>query len=205
MMIQERCPPHHCPIFISFRKMRSLGKSYKARINKTCYLWLYRQDQEGQANTVSGRGVQMCHAKDDTVLLHVNTNCKAAADIVQVNIQAHYNLFFLFEPIICEASFQGRTLCLRESQIPSYSVRLPWPNLSCCCWGWGGRRANFWAGINFYSKHTITSHSKWISSFPKLNLPGYVLKSCFLLCPETLWCIINIKPQEAVLLLILGN
>lgn len=69
----------------------------------------------------------------------------------------------------------------------------------------GGRRANFWAGINFYSKHTMTSHSKLISSFPKLNLSGYVVKSCFLLCPETLWCIVNIKPQEAVSLLILGN
>lgn len=69
----------------------------------------------------------------------------------------------------------------------------------------GGRRANFWAGINFYSKHTMTSHSKLISSFPKLNLSGYIVKSCFLLCPETLWCIVNIKPQEAVSLLILGN
>lgn len=51
----------------------------------------------------------------------------------------------------------------------------------------------------------MTRHCKLISSFPNLNLPGYVLKACFLLCPETLWCIINIKPQEAVLLLILGN
>jgi len=51
----------------------------------------------------------------------------------------------------------------------------------------------------------MTSHSKLISSFPKLYLPGYVLKSCFLLCPETLWCIINSKPQEVVLLLILGD
>lgn len=136
-MIQERCPPHHCPIFISFRKMRSLVKSYKSRINKTCYLRLYRQDQEGQANTVSGRGVQICHAKDDTVLLRVSPNCKAVADTVQVNTQAHYSLSFSFETTICEASFpsflEGRTLSLRETQISSYSARFPWPNLSCCC------------------------------------------------------------------------
>lgn len=68
-----------------------------------------------------------------------------------------------------------------------------------------GRRANFWAGINFYSKHTMTSHSKLIFSFPKVNLPGSGLKYSLLLFPETLWCIIKIKLQEAVLLLILGN
>lgn len=77
----------------------------------------------------------MCHAKDDTVLLHGNPNCKAVADIVQANTQTHDSLSFSFETTICEASFQGRTLNLRETQIPSYSVRPPWPNLSCCCWG----------------------------------------------------------------------
>lgn len=50
--IQDKCPPHYCPIFLCFRKMRSLGKRYTVGINETYYLWLYRQDQEGEANTV---------------------------------------------------------------------------------------------------------------------------------------------------------
>lgn len=98
------------------------------------YLWLYREDQEGQANTTSGRVVQICQAKDDAVLLHVNQNCKAVADTVQVHTQAHYNVSFSFETTICEASFKGRILSLKETQVSSYSERLPGPYLSCCCW-----------------------------------------------------------------------
>lgn len=152
---------------------------------------------------MSGRGEQICHAQDDTVLLHVNTNCKAVADTVQVNTQAHYNyLFSLRQQYVRLSSGQNsepqgnsNNFLLCETPMAQFKLLLLLQ----------GRRANFWAGINFYSKHTMTSHSKLISSFPKLNLLGYVLKSCFLLCPETLWCLINMKSQKVILLLISGN
>lgn len=147
-----------------------------------CYLWLYRQDQEGQANTVSGRGVQICHIKNDwndTVLLPVNPNCKSAADTVQVNTQTHGNLsFFLWDNkmwgvfSLQNSEPQGNTNIFLLCETPStaqFKLLLL-----------GGRRANFWAGIDFYSKCTMTSLSKLVSSFPKLNLPGSVLKILFL-------------------------
>lgn len=183
--------------------MRSLGRSFSSRINKTYSLWLCKQNEEEQANTVSGRGEQIYHAQDDTVLLHVNKNCKAVADTVQVNTQAHYNyLFSLRQQYVRLSSGQNseprgnlNNFLFRETPMAQFKLLLLLQ----------GRTANFWARINFYSKHTMTSHSKLISSFPKLNLLGYVLKSCFLLCPEMLWCIINIKSQKAVLLLFSGN
>lgn len=152
---------------------------------------------------MSGRGEQICHAQDDTIPLYVNRNCKAAADRVQVNTQAHHNYLFPLKQQYARPSSgqnsepQGNpnNFLFHETPMAQFKRLLLLQ----------GRRANFWAHINFYSKHTMTSHSKLISSFPKLNLLGYVLKSCFFLCPEMLWCIINIKSQKAVLLLISGN